>query len=380
LPKDAAEGILPYCEEEDAEKFYFQQILTARFSWGSNKATPHKSSPLRLCDIRRMVMLKVKSGMFEESGKSHASPKISSMVIAFLCVFLVIYLFEAIVPTILTLKPLMEEFEKMGYQAGEKISFAESMRVANKVSAPPAVMIPTLISTVFGTIISMMYCRFGEMRKLSSMGVRKKNLVPHYLIGLIIGIALMTAIVLLSALFGAQKITFRSDVNYGLIGLFWIGWFIQGMSEEFIFRGYLMNSVGGKHSVILALSISSAAFSLAHAANPGFSFIVFVNLALFAVFAGMYMILTDDIWGTSAIHSIWNCTQGNLYGISVSGTNEVESVMKTVASSDSKLLTGGDFGIEGSIFTTVVLLAATALVYWQMKKKGVVEIVENAKG
>ena len=35
--KDDDEGILPYCEEEDAEKFYFQQILTARFSWGSNK-------------------------------------------------------------------------------------------------------------------------------------------------------------------------------------------------------------------------------------------------------------------------------------------------------------------------------------------------------
>jgi hypothetical protein len=35
--KDDEEGILPYCEEEDAEKFYFQQILTARFSWGSNK-------------------------------------------------------------------------------------------------------------------------------------------------------------------------------------------------------------------------------------------------------------------------------------------------------------------------------------------------------
>ena len=32
--KDDDEGILPYCEEEDAEKFYFQQILTARFSWG----------------------------------------------------------------------------------------------------------------------------------------------------------------------------------------------------------------------------------------------------------------------------------------------------------------------------------------------------------
>lgn len=321
-------------------------------------------------------MLKVRSGMFEESSKSHASPKLISMIVAFIIVFLVMYLFEGIVPSILTVKPMMEEFANMGLKEGETISLSESMRVANKVSAPPAIMIPTLISTVFGTIISMVYCRFGEMRSLGSMGVRKRKLVPHYLIGLGIGTVLMTAIVLLSALFGAQKISFCSGVNFGLIGLYWIGWFFQGMSEEFIFRGYLMNTVGGKHNFIIALTVSSLAFALAHAANPGFGPFVLVNLALFAVFAGLYMILTDDIWGGCAIHSIWNCTQGNLYGISVSGTNEMESVMKTVADSDSKLLTGGDFGIEGSIFTTIVLLAASAIVIVMMKKKGVM-ISEN---
>jgi len=319
-------------------------------------------------------MLKVRSGMFEESSKSHASPKLISMIVAFIIVFLVMYLFEGIVPSILTVKPMMEEFANMGLKEGETISLSESMRVANKVSAPPAIMIPTLISTVFGTIISMVYCRFGEMRSLGSMGVRKRKLVPHYLIGLGIGTVLMTAIVFLSALFGAQKISFCSGVNFGLIGLYWIGWFFQGMSEEFVFRGYLMNTVGGKHNFIIALTVSSLAFALAHAANPGFGPFVLVNLALFAVFAGLYMILTDDIWGGCAIHSIWNCTQGNLYGISVSGTNEMESVMKTVADSDSKLLTGGDFGIEGSIFTTIVLLAASAIVLYLMKKKGVIEI------
>ena len=319
-------------------------------------------------------MLKVRSGMFEESSKSHASPKLISMIVAFIIVFLVMYLFEGIVPSILTVKPMMEEFANMGLKEGETISLSESMRVANKVSAPPAIMIPTLISTVFGTIISMVYCRFGEMRSLGSMGVRKRKLVPHYLIGLGIGTVLMTAIVLLSALFGAQKISFCSGVNFGLIGLYWIGWFFQGMSEEFIFRGYLMNTVGGKHNFIIALTVSSLAFALAHAANPGFGPFVLVNLALFAVFAGLYMILTDDIWGGCAIHSVWNCTQGNLYGISVSGTNEMESVMKTVADSDSKLLTGGAFGIEGSIFTTIVLLAASAIVLYLMKKKGVIEI------
>ena len=326
-------------------------------------------------------MLKFKSGIFEEASKSHASPKLSSILIAFVVVFLVIYLFEGIVPTILTTKPMLEEFAKMGYEAGDKISFADSMRVANKVIAPPAVMIPTLISTVFGTIISMLYCRFGEMRSLGSMGMRKKKLIPHYLLGLLIGIALMTAIVLLSALFGAQKITLCTNVNYGIIALFALGWFFQGMSEEFVFRGYLMNSIGGRNSAVLAITVSSVAFSLAHAANPGFGPLVFINLALFAAFAALYMILMDDIWGGCAIHSIWNCTQGNFYGISVSGTNEVESVMKTTAASDSKILTGGNFGIEGSIFTTVVLLIAGAIVIVMMKKKSIIETASNkAKG
>ena len=46
--KDDDERILPYCEEEDAEKFYFQQILTARFSWGSNIIYSHLRLILRL--------------------------------------------------------------------------------------------------------------------------------------------------------------------------------------------------------------------------------------------------------------------------------------------------------------------------------------------
>lgn len=36
--KDDDEGILVYSKEEDAEKFDFRQILTARFDWGSNDA------------------------------------------------------------------------------------------------------------------------------------------------------------------------------------------------------------------------------------------------------------------------------------------------------------------------------------------------------
>ena len=140
------------------------------------------------------------------------------------------------------------------------------------------------------------------------------------------------------------------------------------MSEEVIFRGFLMNSIAGRFHAFIAIGISAVAFSLAHVMNPGFGVLVFINLAMFGVFASLYMIAFDDIWGACAIHSVWNFTQGSFYGISVSGSGNQESVFRTTAASSSKLLTGGDFGIEGSIFTTVVLAAGIAAVIFKLKK------------
>jgi len=153
-----------------------------------------------------------------------------------------------------------------------------------------------------------------------------------------------------------------------MIALYFGGFLVQGMSEEFIFRGYLMNSVGGKHSAALAVGISALAFGLAHAANPGFNALALLNLVLFAVFASLYMLNSDNIWGVCAIHSIWNFMQGNFYGISVSGAVNADSFFITSAKSSHGFLTGGEFGIEGSIFTTLVLTAAIAAVLYAMIK------------
>ena len=130
-----------------------------------------------------------------------------------------------------------------------------------------------------------------------------------------------------------------------------------------------MTTIGGSHKTWLAVLISAAAFSLAHAGNPGFGVFSAFNLALFGVFAAMYIIAFDDIWGISAIHSIWNFTQGSLWGISVSGTGGVESIFRTSAKSSISFLTGGEFGIEGSIFTTIVLGAGIYVLWRKIAKQ-----------
>lgn len=309
-------------------------------------------------------MLKLKSKMFEESKKSAASENIVVTLVIFFIMLLVIQIVESIIPTIMSNSELRERI------AAEGITDVKiMMNIATEVLMQTKYLIPTLFCTIFGTIISIIYCRFVEARHLSSMGMRRRKAGLHYIQGLGVGFVMISAAALLSALFGITEITRCKSVDIGIIGLMLGGFVIQGMSEEFIFRGYLMNTLGGRHNPWLAVIISSAAFSLAHIANPGFNLFIFFNLALFGVFAALYMIAFDDIWGACAIHSIWNFTQGSFYGISVSGTGETESIFRTVAASESKLLTGGEFGIEGSIITTFVLIVSSILVLIKIKKQ-----------
>ena len=315
-------------------------------------------------------MLRLDSSMFRESAKSHASKKLSNLLLSFIAVFLVIYLAEAIIPGIISSKPLNEALTEMGYYDKDKnLSFKQSMKISEEISVKPHVMIPYLFCTVFGTLISIGYCHYFELRKVSSMGVRKRRAGLHYASGLIIGILMMALIVLLSAVTGTVSVKTADDVNIGLITLYLLGFLVQGMSEEFIFRGYFMTTLGANHSPYLAIGISSAAFSLFHAANPGISPIALLNLFLFGVFAAVYMIHTNNIWGVCAIHSMWNFSQGNLFGISVSGSGNIESLLVTSSKSSNSLLTGGKFGIEGSIFTTVALAAAIAAVLILQKRR-----------
>lgn len=312
--------------------------------------------------------MNIKPKIFEESGKSLTSPSLPVQIFSFLIVFLIIYVLEAIIPSIVSLKPMMEEFDSQGMLDGSKIELKKSMAVAVLISASPEIMIPSLLSTVFGTITSIIYCRNIEVRPVTSMGVRKRKLIPHYLMGLLTGIIMMSAITLLSVCFGANKISLCNNINFGVIMLYLSGFFVQGMSEEFIFRGYLLTTVGGYHSVWTAVAVNSVAFALAHTFNPGFDVLPCINLVLFGVFASFYMICSDDIWGVCGIHSIWNFMQGNFYGISVSGTGDTESVFRTTARTSHGWLSGGEFGIEGSIFTTVILCAGIFLVFLKIKK------------
>ncbi|PKM74183.1 MAG: hypothetical protein CVU91_03825 [Firmicutes bacterium HGW-Firmicutes-16] len=227
----------------------------------------------------------------------------------------------------------------------------------------------SLFATALVTFLVFVYCRGIEGRSFASMGVRKKGMAKNYGFGYLIGIVMITATVSLAVLLGGAKFTgLNSGVSVFYIVLFLAGYLVQGMSEEVCFRGYFMVSCANKVPVTWAVMISSLAFAIMHLANPGITPLAVFNLVLFGVFAAVYILRTDDLWGACAIHSAWNFFQGNVFGISVSGSAQSTSVFGTSFVTGKGLISGDLFGIEGGICTTIVMLAGIALVLFLPQK------------
>jgi membrane protease YdiL (CAAX protease family) len=196
----------------------------------------------------------------------------------------------------------------------------------------------------------------------------RKKINPKYE-GYLHGAGMLLLCALILWLMGDLDFAFAKKIPVFYILAFFAGFVIQGMSEEVCVRGYLMVSLGNRCHMAVAIGISSVVFALLHLGNPGLTVLALLNLTLFGVFMAVYILRTDDLWGACAIHSAWNFAQGNLVGIRVSGTAQLPTVAIMQPLGEQSLFHGGDFGLEGGLIVTIVVLAAIALTLFLPQKQ-----------
>ena len=226
-----------------------------------------------------------------------------------------------------------------------------------------------LFSTVIIILFTFIYCRKIEKRSYFSMGFSKTNFATQYLAGLLAGAALFAVTVLICMPFGAVRFEAVSNIPAQYILLFFVAFLIQGMSEEVMCRGYFMVSLSNRSSVILAVLANSLVFSLLHIVNANVTFLALCNIFLFGVFASVYMLFFNNIWGICALHAAWNFVQGNIFGSNVSGMALESRVWTMFPAEKYELLTGGAFGIEGGLAMTIVLGVSIAIFTYLLIKR-----------
>ena len=202
---------------------------------------------------------------------------------------------------------------------------------------------------------------------------RLLQLVP----GIVLGCVLASAAIGLMAALGAyhiegwtmQRLDFANGA--GLVLSAGIGQaFATGVFEESLFRGYFFRWIAGSNprlgkwkpwparwSPWVALGLTSLTFGCAHAFNPHATPFSSIAIALEAgVLLGAAYWVSGTLWFPIGIHAGWNFAEGALFGVPVSGRNELGVIAGTF--NGPAWLTGGSFGIEASPLTVLVGLAA----------------------
>ena len=93
------------------------------------------------------------------------------------------------------------------------------------------------------------------------------------------------------------------------------------------------------------------------------------NLVLISVIFSLLTIRFQSIWAACGLHSFWNAILYSVLGLNLSGKDETVTAVFDMQSVGKNILNGGEYGIEASIITTVVLALAAALL-WYGNRKG----------
>ena len=207
-----------------------------------------------------------------------------------------------------------------------------------------------------------------EQKPFSAMGFGRKDSLRQFSIGAAWGIGLIGGIFLLLLATGLIQI---ESVQFHWLTLFEFALFfvLVALTEELIFRPFAINMLSDAYGDWAALIVSSILFALVHTSNPSYDWIPFVSIFLGGVVMGILYLKTRQIWYPLGFHLTWNFFQGNIFGFEVSGLST--NSLLTVSKSDYPLLTGGDFGLEGSILGVLALCACIA--YYRADLKKIVE-------
>ncbi len=175
----------------------------------------------------------------------------------------------------------------------------------------------------------------------------------EFSIGSTWGIGIISTIVAILWIFGFVQIE-SFHWNGSMLIKFLLFFFIAALVEELIFRTFTINLVGTAFGLKTALILSAVLFTWIHHNNPSLDILPLLNLLLGGFVLGLLYIKYNQIWCPLGFHLTWNFFQGTVFGFEVSGLYS-ESIL-TISRSGSHVLTGGEFGLEGSILSVLGLV------------------------
>lgn len=247
----------------------------------------------------------------------------------------------------------------------EKISILEDFKI------PYSILYFFFISSGFLVTVLIDGKRYNSKWYYSGFWNDKLSKRSWFYIFLVITISFL--ILFFFFFFNSNKILAFHKISSGYLidSIFYLLAF--SFSEELIFRGIPFQSLIGKWDIITVGLMSNILFTFVHITNPSIGVISIINIFMAGILFTLIFIKTKSLIACTLSHFLWNFYQVFLLGLPLSGFNFKIGLFEFEQINLPETITGGDFGIEGSILTTFIIIIQVLLFFKYLKYNPFVE-------
>ena len=226
-----------------------------------------------------------------------------------------------------------------------------------------------LVDEAFCLFLSIFLMTKISKLKIEQLGFTKDNIVFSYLKGALFGTLQIFTVFFIIFGLKAIDVYYVGNISILLLIKVFIIFIFQALLEEILFRGYLMPFFSKVIGIKFTITLLSFLFTCIHLFNPNLDIIGLANVFLAGITFSLIYYYTGNLWLVGAMHTLWNFILGFIVGSQISGIITYNSVFFSIPVENKDLISGGVFGFEASIVTTIVELTISLFVIYLIKKE-----------
>jgi len=219
-------------------------------------------------------------------------------------------------------------------------------------------------------VASLVMARLVDRRKPVRLGLSAAHLPQDLAAGVLCGALWLAASLLPLGLLGNLEVAPAGSLVWRAVGTGLAVTAVNAFTQELLVHGYLFQVARRAWGGLPALVATSLLNVALHAPAVHGDWLAALNLFLAAAVFGLGLLRTGGLWFPAAAHFTWNGLVGPALGLVLSGRADLGVPWRLLSLRGPAVLTGGRFGVEASVVTTLATLSAVAaLAGWRGRRQ-----------
>jgi membrane protease YdiL (CAAX protease family) len=211
---------------------------------------------------------------------------------------------------------------------------------------------------ISGLLANLLTLRIFDRRPVTDIGLQANPVsARNFFTGLVYGGGAAALMLIAPILGGAGHLVLKQHSDFQWISLLFYltAILVAAAGEEMMFRGYGFQILVEKLGPYAAMLPVAVLFGLVHGSNPHVTWLAVFNTMLWGVILGYAFLRSRDLWLPIGLHFGWNAVLP-LFGVNLSGLT-IDVTRYEYRWDVLPLWSGGDYGPEGGLLTTIFAIA-----------------------